>query len=110
MLLSIIIHTNINSYSGPGLVSLGSNPPAPFFWNNIWLFGMFVLSLLPIIKLLIMKIYFTVLIIVLIVFWVGWFLSNMDKKREDLWYKVSMTSGIVMFLMVVGIVLFSIWF
>ena len=57
-----------------------------------------------------MKIYFTVLIIVLIVFWVGWFLSNMDKKREDLWYKVSMTSGIVMFLMVVGIVLFSIWF
>jgi 4-hydroxybenzoate polyprenyltransferase len=71
---------------------------------------MFVLSLLPIIKLLIMEIYFTVLIISLIVFWVGWFLSNMDKKREDLWFKVSMTSGIVMFLMVVGIVLFSIWF
>jgi hypothetical protein len=85
-------------------------PLPPFFWNNIWLFGMFVLSLLPIIKLLIMEIYFTVLIIMLIVFWVGWFLSNMDKKREDLWFKVSMTSGIVMFLMVVGIVLFSIWF
>jgi hypothetical protein len=79
--------------------------PEKFFGNSER-----VLSVLPIIKLLIMEIYFTVLIIVLIVFWGGWFLSNMDTKREDLWYKVSMTSGIVMFLMVVGIVLFSIWF
>jgi hypothetical protein len=64
----------------------------------------------PIIKLLIMKIYFTVLIIMLIVFWGGWFLTNMDKKREDLWFKVSMTSGISLLFMVVGIWLYSIWF
>jgi hypothetical protein len=57
-----------------------------------------------------MKIYFTVLIIMLIVFWGGWFLTNMDKKREDLWFKVSMTSGISLLFMVVGIWLYSIWF
>jgi hypothetical protein len=40
----------------------------------------------------------------------SWFLLNIDEKREDLWFKVSITSGIVLGLMVVGLGLYSIWF
>jgi hypothetical protein len=40
----------------------------------------------------------------------SWFLFNIDEKREDLWFKVSMTSGIVLVLMVVGLGLYLIWF
>jgi uncharacterized membrane protein len=56
-----------------------------------------------------MKIYFTILIIMAIVFGVSWFLFNVDEKREDLWFKVTLTSVIVILLMVLGLGLYSIW-
>jgi hypothetical protein len=59
---------------------------------------------------LFLKIYFTVMILISVVFSGSWFLFNLDSKREDLWYKVSMTSGIILLLMVIGIGLFTIWF
>jgi heme/copper-type cytochrome/quinol oxidase subunit 4 len=58
---------------------------------------------------LFMKIYFTILIIMAIVSGVSWFLFNVDEKREDLWFKVTLTSVIVMLLMVLGLGLYSIW-
>jgi hypothetical protein len=59
---------------------------------------------------LFIKIYFTVMFIMTIIFGGSWFLFNVDSKRFDLWYKVSMTSGISLLLMVIGIGLFTIWF
>jgi hypothetical protein len=59
---------------------------------------------------LFLKIYFTVMILISVVFSGSWFLFNLDSKREDLWDKVSMTSGIILLLMVIGIGLFTIWF
>ena len=57
-----------------------------------------------------MKIYFTVLILVTVVFWGSAILSQVEEDREDLWYKVTMTSGITLGLMVVGLGLYRIWF
>jgi len=59
---------------------------------------------------LFIKIYFTVMILMSVLFSGSWFLLNIDEKREDLWFKVSITSGIVLGLMVVGLGLYSIWF
>jgi hypothetical protein len=59
---------------------------------------------------LFLKIYLTVMILISVVFSGSWILFNMDKNREDLWYKVSMTSGIILLLMVIGIGLITIWF
>jgi uncharacterized membrane protein len=59
---------------------------------------------------LFIKIYFTVLIMMPIVFGGGGILSQVDEKRESFWFKVSVTSGIVMVLMFLGIILYTIWF
>ena len=59
---------------------------------------------------LFIKIYLTVIILMSIVFGGSWVLFNSDEKRKDLWFKVSMTSGIGLLCMVVGLGLYLIWF
>lgn len=59
---------------------------------------------------LFMKIYFMVLIFMSILFTGGWLLSNVDEDWEKFWNLVSITSGIILALMVVGLGLYGIWF
>jgi membrane protein DedA with SNARE-associated domain len=59
---------------------------------------------------LFMKIYLTVLIFMSILFTGGWLLSNVDEDREEFWDLVSITSGVILVLMLVGLGLYQIWF
>lgn len=56
------------------------------------------------------KIYFTLIFVTLMVAGVAWSLMNSDRKREDLWYKISKISWITLATMLIGGVLTSIWF
>ena len=56
-----------------------------------------------------LRIYLTTMIVISLVFSGSWFLFNLDEKREDTWFKVSIISGIVLVCMVLGIALFTIW-
>jgi hypothetical protein len=40
----------------------------------------------------------------------SWLLMNSDRKREDLWYKISKISWIILATMIIGGFLTSIWF
>jgi hypothetical protein len=57
-----------------------------------------------------LKIYFTLIFITLIVAGVAWSLMNSDRKREDLWFKISQISWITLATMLIGGGLTAIWF
>ena len=56
------------------------------------------------------KIYFTLIFVVLVIAGSTWLLMNSDRKREDLWYKISKISWITLATMIIGGALTSIWF
>jgi len=56
------------------------------------------------------KIYFTLIIVTLIVAGVSLSLMNSDNKRSDLWFKISKISWITLLVMIIGGALTSIWF
>jgi len=55
------------------------------------------------------KIYFTLLLITIIVAGVTGSLMNSDTKRSDLWFKISNTCWIATLVMVIAGVLTSVW-
>jgi hypothetical protein len=56
------------------------------------------------------KIYFTLILVTLIVAGVTWSLMNSDNKRSDLWFTISKISWITLLVMTIGGALTSIWF
>lgn len=56
------------------------------------------------------KIYSTLIIVVLVIAGSSWLLMNSDRKREDLWWKISKISWITLATMLIGGALTSIWF
>jgi hypothetical protein len=56
------------------------------------------------------KIYFTLILVTLIVAGVTWLLMNSDDKRSDLWFTISKISWITLGLMLIGGALTAIWF
>ena len=56
------------------------------------------------------KIYFTLIIVVLLIAGSSWSLMNSDRKREDLWYKISKISWVTLATMLIGGALTAIWF
>ena len=56
-----------------------------------------------------MKIYFTVLMVFVLVGFIGWMGFNIDKKRPELWFKISIGSFGVECLMLFAIVLYNVW-
>lgn len=56
------------------------------------------------------KIYFTLILVILAIAGSTGLLMNSDRKREDLWYKISMFSFITLTIMIIGGALTSIWF
>jgi hypothetical protein len=56
------------------------------------------------------KIYFTLILVTLIVAGVTWLLMNSDNKRSDLWFTISKISWITLLVMTIGGALTSIWF
>jgi hypothetical protein len=56
------------------------------------------------------KIYFTLILVTLIVAGVTWLLMNSDDKRSDLWFTISKISWITLLVMIIGGALTAIWF
>jgi hypothetical protein len=56
------------------------------------------------------KIYFTLILVTLIVAGVSWLLTNSFNKRSDLWFTISKISWITLLVMTIGGALTSIWF
>ena len=56
------------------------------------------------------KIYFTLIFVVFAIAGSSWLLMNIDDKRSDLWYKISIISWITLATMTIGGALTSIWF
>lgn len=56
------------------------------------------------------KIYFTLIFAVLAIAGFSWSQMNIDRKKEDLWYRISTISWITLAIMIIGGALVSIWF
>lgn len=56
------------------------------------------------------KIYFTLIIVTTIVAGVSWLLMNIDNKRINLWYKISIISWITLSSIIIAGALTKIWF
>jgi uncharacterized membrane protein len=55
------------------------------------------------------KIYCTLLLITLTVILVTWILANFDDERSDLWFKISIISWIILFIMMIVGAIIGIW-
>ena len=55
------------------------------------------------------KIYFTVVIVLMLVFFGSWILMNLDKEREHMWYKTTLTTLMLEMVFISGGMIASIW-
>ena len=55
------------------------------------------------------KIYFTVVILLVLVIFGSWILMNVDEEREDMWYKITLTTLMLEMILIFGGMIASIW-
>ena len=55
------------------------------------------------------KIYFTVVIVLVLVIFGSWILMNVDEEREDMWYKITLTTSMLEMIFIFGGFIASIW-
>ena len=55
------------------------------------------------------KIYFTVVIVLVLLIFGSWFLMNVDEKREDMWFKTTLTILMLEMILIHGGMIASIW-
>jgi hypothetical protein len=55
------------------------------------------------------KIYFTVVIVLVLVIFGSWILMNVDEEREDMWYKITLTTLMLEMILIHGGMIASIW-
>lgn len=55
------------------------------------------------------KIYFTVVIVLVLVIFSSWILMNVDEEREDMWYKITITTSMLEMIFIFGGFIASIW-
>jgi hypothetical protein len=55
------------------------------------------------------KIYFTVVIVLVLVIFGSWILMNVDEEREDMWYKITLTTLMLEMILIHGGMIVSIW-
>ena len=55
------------------------------------------------------KIYFTVVIVLVLVIFGSWILMNVDEEREDMWYKITLTTSMLEMIFIFGGMIASIW-
>lgn len=55
------------------------------------------------------KIYFTVVIVLVLVIFGSWILMNVDEEREDMWYKITLTTSMLEIIFIFGGMITSIW-
>ena len=55
------------------------------------------------------KIYFTVVIVLVLVIFGSWILMNVDEEREDMWYKITLTTSMLEMIFIFGGMITSIW-
>ena len=55
------------------------------------------------------KIYFTVVIVLVLVIFGSWILMNVDEEREDMWFKTTLTTLMLEMILIHGGMIASIW-
>ena len=55
------------------------------------------------------KIYFTVVIVLVLVIFSSWILMNVDEEREDMWYKITLITSMLEMIFIFGGMIASIW-
>ena len=55
------------------------------------------------------KIYFTVVIVLVLLIFGSWFLMNVDEKREDMWFKTTLITLMLEMILIHGGMIASIW-
>ena len=55
------------------------------------------------------KIYFTVVIVLVLLIFGSWILMNVDEEREDMWYKITLTTLMLEMILIHGGMIASIW-
>ena len=55
------------------------------------------------------KIYVTVVLTLVLLFFGSWILMNTDEKREDTWYKTTLATLMLLILLSIGGFITSIW-
>ena len=55
------------------------------------------------------KIYFTVVIVLVLVIFGSWILMNVDEEREDMWYKITLITSMLEMIFIFGGMIASIW-
>ncbi len=55
------------------------------------------------------KIYFTVVIVLVTLTFSTWILMNVDEKREDMWFKTTLTTLMLEMILIHGGMIASIW-
>ena len=55
------------------------------------------------------KIYFTVVIVLVLLIFGSWFLMNVDEEREDMWFKTTLTTLMLEMILIFGGMIASIW-
>jgi len=58
---------------------------------------------------IVLKIVYTVLIVLMLLFFVSWGMMNFEGKREEFWFRTAQISGILLALIMVGSFLVLIW-
>ena len=55
------------------------------------------------------KICFTVIFVLVLLFSGSWILMNVDEEREDMWYKITLTTSMLEMMFIFGGMIASIW-
>ena len=55
------------------------------------------------------KIYFTVVIVLVLVIFGSWILMNVDEEREDMWFKTTLITLMLEMILIHGGMIASIW-
>lgn len=55
------------------------------------------------------KIYFTVMVTILLIIFASFILMNEDSRREDMWFKIGKISWISLMVLVIGGFFYNIW-
>jgi hypothetical protein len=55
------------------------------------------------------KIYFTVVIVLVLLIFGSWILMNVDEEREDMWYKITLKTLMLEMILIFGGMIASIW-
>ena len=58
---------------------------------------------------IVFKIVYTVLIVLMLLFFVSWGMMNFEGKREEFWFRTASITGVLLVLGMIGLMLVVVW-